>query len=87
MRLAEFAQEMPFDQVELARTTLQKGKDAPFKMEVDNAILQLSDAVDQLIAVLPYIKKQELADAMMAVAVAHYQKARRRRCSRRSSGC
>ena len=74
VRLAEFAQEMPFDQVELARTTLQKGKDALFKMEVDNAILQLSDAVDQLIAVLPYIKKQELADAMMAVAVAHYQK-------------
>jgi hypothetical protein len=28
VRLAEFAQEMPFDQVELARTTLQKGKDA-----------------------------------------------------------
>lgn len=74
VRLAEFAQEMPFDQVELARTTLQKGKDALFKMEVDSAILQLSDAVDQLIAVLPYIKKQELADAMMAVAVAHYQK-------------
>lgn len=74
VRLAEFAQEMPFDQVELARTTLQKGKDALFKMEVDSAIMQLSDAVDQLIAVLPYIKKQELADAMMAVAVAHYQK-------------
>lgn len=74
VRLAEFAQELPFDQVELARTTLQKGRDALFKMEIDGAILQLSDAVDQLIAVLPYIKKQELADAMMAVAIAHFQK-------------
>lgn len=74
VRLAEFAQEMPFDQVELARTTLQKGREALFKMEIDGAIAQLSDAVDQLIAVLPYIKKQELADAMMAVAVAHFQK-------------
>jgi hypothetical protein len=74
VRLAEFAQELPFDQVELARTTLQKGRDALFKMELDAAIMQLSDAVDQLIAVLPYIKKQELADAMMAVAVAQFQK-------------
>lgn len=74
VRLAEFAQEMPFDQVELARTTLQKGREALFKMEIDSAILQLADAVDQLIAVLPYIKKQELADAMMAVAVAQFQK-------------
>ncbi len=74
VRLAEFAQEMPFDQVELARTTLQKGRDALFKMEIDSAILQLADAVDQLIAVLPYIKKQELADAMMAVAIAQFQK-------------
>lgn len=74
VRLAEFAQEMPFDQVELARTTMQKGKDALFKMEIDSAITQLSDSVDQLIAVLPYIKKQELADAMMSLAVAQHQK-------------
>jgi len=73
VRLAEFAQEMPFDQVELARTAYQNGRDAFAKLELDSAILTLSDAVDQLIAVLPYIKKQELADAMMALAVAQQQ--------------
>lgn len=74
VRLAEFAQEMPFDQVELARTAYQNGREAFNKLELDSAIVTLSDAVDQLIAVLPYIKKQELADAMMALAVAQQQK-------------
>lgn len=74
VRLAEFAQEMPFDQVEMARAAYQKGMAAFNKLELDQAVLALSDAVDQLIAVLPYIKKQELADAMMALAVMQQQK-------------
>lgn len=74
VRLAEFAQEMPFDQVELARTTFQNGREALFNFQLDKAIAQLSDAVDQLVQVLPYIKKQELADAMMALAAAQQQK-------------
>lgn len=74
VRLAEFAQEVPFDQVELARTTFQNGREALFKFELDKAVAQLSDAVDQLVQVLPYIKKQELADAMMALAAAQQQK-------------
>lgn len=78
VRLAEFAQEMPFDQVELARTTLQNGRDALQNLEIDQAITQISDAVDQLVAVLPYIKKQELADAMMFLATAQHQKGNNR---------
>lgn len=74
VRLAEFAQEIPFDQVELARTTFQTGREALFKFELDKAVTQLADAVDQLVQVLPYIKKQELADAMMALAAAQQQK-------------
>lgn len=74
LRLADFAQEMPTDQVDFARESFQKGKDALYKLEVDKAIAQLSDAVDQLVAVLPYIKKQELAEAMMSLAVAQQQK-------------
>jgi hypothetical protein len=74
VRLAEFAQEMPFEQVELARTALQNGTDALRNLNLDTAITQLNDAVDQLVAVLPYIKKQELADAMMTLAVAQQQK-------------
>lgn len=74
VRLAEFAQEMPFEQVELARTTFEQGREAMYKLELDSALTQLNDAVDQFIAVLPYIKKQELADAMMALATVQQQK-------------
>jgi hypothetical protein len=74
VRLADFAQEIPADQVDFARDSFQKGKDLLYKLEVDKAVAQLADAVDQLVAVLPYIKKQELADAMMALAVAQMQK-------------
>ena len=74
VRLAEFAQEMPLDQVDLARAALQEGKQSIFKLDLDAALNQLADAVDQLIAVLPYIKKQELADAMSLLAVAQHQK-------------
>jgi hypothetical protein len=74
VRLADFAQEVPSDQVDFARESLQKGKDLLYKLEVDQAIAQLADAVDQLVAVLPYIKKQELADAMITLAVAQMQK-------------
>lgn len=74
VRLAEFAQEVPFEQVELARTTYQNGQESLRNLNLDQAAAQLADAVDQLVAVLPYIKKQELADAMLAVAVVQQQK-------------
>lgn len=74
VRLAEFAQEVPFEQVELARTTYQNGQESLRNLNLDQAAAQLADAVDQLVAVLPYIKKQELADAMLALAVVHQQK-------------
>lgn len=74
VRLADFAQEIPADQVDFARDSYSKGKELLYKLEVDKAIAQLADAVDQLVAVLPYIKKQELADAMMGLAVAQMQK-------------
>lgn len=74
VRLADFAQEIPSDQVDFARESYQKGKDALYKLEVDKAVAELADAVDQLVAVLPYVKKQELADALMALAVAQMHK-------------
>ncbi len=74
VRLAEFAQEVPFEQVELARTTYQNGQESLRNLNLDQAAAQLADAVDQLVAVLPYIKKQELADAMLALAVVQQQK-------------
>lgn len=77
-RLSDFAQDVPFDQVDLARNTYQKGREALQRLDLDAAAVQLEDAVDQLVAVLPHIKKQELADAMMSLAVAHHQKGNRR---------
>lgn len=74
VRLAEFAQEVPFEQVELARTTYQNGQESLRNLNLDQAAAQLADAVDQLVAVLPYIKKQELADAMLALAAVQQQK-------------
>lgn len=81
VRLSDFAQEVPADQVDLARTTYQKGRELLQALELDRAIQQLSDAVDQLVVVLPYIRKQELADAMMSLALAHFQKGSRQKCN------
>lgn len=78
VRLSDFAQEVPLDQIDLARSTLQKGIEALGQLELDTAAGLLQDAVDQLVVVLPYIKKQELADAMVALASAHAQQGRRR---------
>ncbi len=80
-RLSDFAGDVPGDQIDLARGAYQKGREAMQRLELDAAIPQLQDAVDQLIEVLPYIKKQELADAMLALAVAQLEKGSRRACN------
>jgi hypothetical protein len=72
-RLAEFAQEVPQDQVDAARQALKLGEQSLLELNIPSAIQQLGDAVTQLAKVLPYIKKQELADAMAALAVSHYE--------------
>jgi len=72
-RLADFAQEVPQDQVEAARTALKDGQQALLNLDIPTAIQRLTDAVSGLAKVLPYIKKQELADAMASLAVAHYE--------------
>ncbi len=72
-RLADFAQEVPQDQVDEGRTLLADGHKALTGLELPAAIKKLTQAVDVLSKVLPYIKKQELADAMMALASAQYE--------------
>src|SRR5262249_21737829 len=72
-RLADFAQETPTDQIEGARTLLKDGGQALTDAKIPEAVQKLQDAVDQLAKVLPYIKKQELADAMASLAVAQYE--------------
>jgi hypothetical protein len=69
-RLADFAQEVPQPQIDEARVLLQEGQKALTALELQPAIKKLRDATDALSKVLPYIKKQELADAMMALGAA-----------------
>jgi PEGA domain len=74
-RLAEFAQEVPQDQIDEGRLLLQEGQKSLAALEIGVAIKKLTQAVDVLSKVLPHIKKQELADAMMALAAAEYENA------------
>jgi hypothetical protein len=75
-RLADFAQEVPQDQVEAARTASKDGQKAMLELNIPLAIQKLKDAVAGLTAVLPYIKKQELAEAMCWLAVAYFEDGR-----------
>lgn len=77
-RLADFAQEMPQDQIDEGRLLLQDGHKALTSLALGVAIKKLSLAVDALSKVLPYIKKQELADAMMALAAAQFEEGDRK---------
>ncbi|MDB4968167.1 MAG: TolA protein [Myxococcales bacterium] len=77
-RLADFAQEVPQEQIDEGRVLLQEGQKALTALELDKAIKKLAQAVDVLSKVLPYIKKQELADAMMALGAAYFENAEKK---------
>ncbi len=79
-RLADFAQEIPTEQVEEGRRLLQDGEKALSLRELPSALRQLKQAADLLSKVLPFIKKQELAEAMSALAVAQCESGDKRGC-------
>jgi hypothetical protein len=72
-RLADFAQEVPSDQVEEGRRLLAEGQKALLSHEWASATRSLRAAVEQLGKMLPYIKKQELAEAMCSLGVALHE--------------
>jgi tetratricopeptide (TPR) repeat protein len=72
-RLADFAQEVPQEQIDQGRLLLQEGQKALTALELPVAIKKLGQAVEVLSKVLPYVKKQELADAMMALGASHFE--------------
>jgi hypothetical protein len=72
-RLAEFAQDAPQEQIDDARRLFKEGQDALNKLELPTAVKKLTEAVEALSKVLPHVKKQELADAMMALGVAEFE--------------
>jgi hypothetical protein len=71
-RLADFEQDAPAEQVAEARKLAEEGQASLAALELPQAIKKLDHAVDALSKVLPHIKKQELADAMMALGAAHW---------------
>lgn len=72
-RLADFAQEVPQEQIDEARQAFKEGQQALTNLELPQAVQRLGQAVKLIAKVLPYMKKQELADAMMALAAAQYE--------------
>jgi len=81
-RLADFAQEVPQEQIDQGRLLLQEGQKALTALELPVAIKKLTQAVDVLSKVLPYVKKAELADAMMALGAAHFENADKKEAKR-----
>jgi tetratricopeptide (TPR) repeat protein len=81
-RLADFAQEVPQEQLDQGRLLLQEGQKALTALELPTAIKKLQQAVDVLSKVLPYIKKAELADAMMALGASHFENGDKREAKR-----
>ncbi len=69
-RLADFAQEIPSEQIEEGRKAFTEGAHALAEHDLPTAQRQLRAAVETLSKVLPFIKKNELAEAMLAFGVA-----------------
>jgi hypothetical protein len=72
-RLADFANEIPSDQVEEGRKQLAEGHKQLGSREWRAAVKTLQSAIDILSRMLPYIKKQELAEAMCGYGVALHE--------------
>jgi hypothetical protein len=79
-RLADFAQEIPSEQVDEGRRALADGEKALSLRELTTALRQLRQAVDVLSRVLPFIKKQELAEAMLALGVTYCESGDKKAC-------
>ncbi|HEY3359009.1 MAG TPA: PEGA domain-containing protein [Polyangia bacterium] len=68
--LADYAGEVPTDIIASARKLLGEGQQAMLELDTTVAIRKLTQAVEALETVLPFIQKNELADAMIGLAVA-----------------
>jgi hypothetical protein len=69
--LADYAGEVPNDVIASARKLLEEAQQAMLELDTAVAIKKYAQAVEGLETVLPFIQKNELADAMMGLAVAH----------------
>lgn len=69
--LADYAGEVPTEQIAGARKLLAEGTQALLELDTPAAVKKLNQAVEALEQVLPFVSKHELAEAMMSLAVAH----------------
>jgi hypothetical protein len=69
--LADYAGEIPSELISTARKLLAEGTQAMLELDTPAAIKKLGQAAESLEQVLPFIQKNELAEAMMSLAVAH----------------
>jgi hypothetical protein len=69
--LADYAGEIPTDIIAGARRLLEEGRQAMLELDSPQALKKLSLAVDAFEQVLPHVSKNDLAEAMLALAVAH----------------
>ncbi len=79
-RLADFAQEIPSEQVDEGKKQLAEGEKSLSEHALPAATKSLRSAVEILSKVLPFIKKQELAEAMVALGVAQCEAGDKRGC-------
>lgn len=68
--LADYSGEVPTSLITHARRLFAEGSQAMLELDSAVAIRKLAQAVEALEQVLPFVQKNELADAMMALAVA-----------------
>jgi len=68
--LADFAGDTPTADVEAARALSKQGEDLLANLNTREALEKLAEAVQKLERVMPYIHKQELAEATLSLAVA-----------------
>ena len=69
--LADYAGEIPAEAIGAARAAAEEGMQAMLELEFPKAVKKLTQGIELLEQVLRFIKKNELADAMMALAVTH----------------
>jgi hypothetical protein len=81
-RLAEFAQEVPQEEIDRGKAEYEAGQKALAALDLPVAIKKLTAAIETLSKVLPYIKKAELADAMMALGTAQFEQGDKKQAHR-----
>lgn len=81
-RLADFAQAVPQQEIDAGRARLKRAQKALQRHDLATAMAEAESAMETLSRLLPYIRKQELADAMVVLSAAQLEAERVREAKR-----